>query len=63
MKHNVATHNDWIVLNNSIQVLVDWAKAGDQELKSWLIPQLERHAQDKRKSVAKRSAKALLQLT
>lgn len=63
MKHNVATHNDWIVLNTTIQTLVDWAKAGDLELKTWLIPQLERHAQDTRKSVAKRAAKALAELT
>lgn len=59
MMHNVATHNDWIVLNTTMPVLADWAKAGDSELAQWLIPQLERHAQDKRKSVAKRASKQL----
>ncbi len=59
MMHNVATHNDWIVLNTTMPVLADWAKAGDPELARWLIPHLERHAQDKRKSVAKRASKQL----
>lgn len=63
MQHNIATHNDWIVLNTTMQVLADWAVAGDTVLKDWLTPHLERLTQDKRKSVAKRAAKQLARLT
>ena len=42
MQHNLADHNDWIVLNNTMQVLCDWAAAGNDELKSWRVPHLER---------------------
>ncbi|MEM8863328.1 MAG: hypothetical protein AAGD96_33880 [Chloroflexota bacterium] len=58
MQHNVATHNDWIVLNNSMQVLADWSK-NDSELQDWLRPHLERLSGDSRKSVVKRATKIL----
>ena len=59
MKNNLANHNDWIVLNNSIQVLTEWAvmDEGDNALKDWLRPHLERLASDPRKSVAARARK------
>ena len=59
MQHNLANHNDWIVLNNTMQVLFDWAVAGDDELKTWITPHLERLSGDSRKSVAKRATKLL----
>jgi len=58
VKNNVANHTDWIILNNSMETLTHWAK-NDAELKEWLIPHLERHQNDNRKSVAKRAQKFL----
>lgn len=58
MQNNLVHHNDWIVLNNSIETLSKWAKK-DVALKDWLIPHLERLKNDSRKSVAKRSQKWL----
>jgi hypothetical protein len=56
LKHNLATHTDWIVLNTTMQVLADWA-GNDAELTRWLLPHLERLAHDRRKSVANRAKK------
>jgi hypothetical protein len=56
MQHNVAHHDDWIVLNNSMQVLHRWS-GDDQALADWLEPHLERLARDRRKSVAARATK------
>lgn len=61
MQHNLAHHQDWIVLNNSMDVLWKWSKK-DPELRPWLRPHIERLAQDSRKSVAKRAGKILGQL-
>ena len=61
MQHNLATHNDWIVLNNTMQTLADWS-VNDPALVQWLIPHLERLSGDKRKSVAKRASKLLQKL-
>ncbi len=58
VQRNLAQHDDWIVLNNSIDLLSAWAKT-DADLKSWLIPHLERLSGETRKSVARRAAKAL----
>jgi transcription elongation factor GreA-like protein len=55
MQHNLATHNDWIVLNNTIDTLGKWAKAGDDDLKAWLKPHLARLRGETRKSVARRA--------
>ena len=51
MRHNLATHDDWIVLNSSMKTLGDWGKA-DPAMAEWLRPELERLASDPRKSVA-----------
>lgn len=61
MKHNLAHHDDWIVLNNSMQVLSEW-DAADKELKIWLKPHLERLTKDTRKSVKSRATKYLARL-
>jgi hypothetical protein len=56
LQKNLATHTDWIVLNNTMDTLSKWAE-NDSELKDWLLPHLERLAHDPRKSVAGRSKK------
>ena len=58
MKHNLASHDDWIVLGNSMKVPTAWAKK-DADLARWLIPHLERLTRDERKSVGGRAAKLL----
>lgn len=58
MKRNLETHDDWIVLNNSMKVLSKWAK-DDRELAEWLVPHLERLKGERRKSVAGQARKAL----
>lgn len=56
LKRNLESHNDWIVLNYTMQTLAEWAET-DSALKTWLMPHLERLGQEKRKSVAKRAQK------
>ena len=58
MKFNLENHNDWIVLNTTMNVLFDWS-AEDAELRSWLKPQFERLTKDTRKSVSGRAQKFL----
>lgn len=58
MRRNLAEHQDWIVLNQTMQVLFDWSKM-DEALRGWLRPHLTRLAKDDRKSVAKRASKLL----
>ena len=62
MKNNLENHQDWIVLNNTMETLTKWSKK-DDSLKTWLIPHLERLQQDSRKSVAGRAKKFLAQLS
>ncbi len=63
MQRNLAEHGDWIVLNNTMETLTEWAQAdlanGDDELREWLIPHLARLRGDRRKSVARRAEKYL----
>lgn len=61
IQNNLENHQDWIVLNTSMETLAHWAKK-DAALKLWLEPHLERLSQDKRKSVANRAQKYLLKL-
>ncbi|MEM7034349.1 MAG: hypothetical protein AAF629_32700 [Chloroflexota bacterium] len=56
MQNNLETHTDWIVLNNTMQTLADWAES-DPALLAWLCPYLERLQGDSRKSVANRAKK------
>ncbi|MDA4847308.1 hypothetical protein [Hoeflea poritis] len=58
MKRNLENHDDWIVLNNSMETLSKWAGA-DADLLNWLRPHLERLSADARKSVASRASKKL----
>ena len=61
VQRNLAEHQDWIVLNNSIDYLTSLARE-DAELSGWLHPHLNRLADDRRNSVAKRARKALATL-
>ncbi|MEL6505904.1 MAG: hypothetical protein AAFO61_14180 [Pseudomonadota bacterium] len=61
MQRNLAHHDDWIVLNNSMKVLAAW-RDDDPALKDWLRPHLERLSKDGRKSVAGRARKILATL-
>ncbi len=61
VKRNLAEHQDWIVLNNSIEYLTRLAHE-NTSLCDWLRPHLERLSSDPRKSVAKRATKALSSL-
>ena len=58
VQRNLAEHQDWIVLNTSIDVLVGWARE-DAALRAWLGPHLQRLRRDGRKSVSGRAEKAL----
>lgn len=61
LKRNLARSTDWIVLNNTMDALADWAK-DDPELAAWLRPELRRLGRDRRPAVAKRAAKRLAEL-
>ena len=58
MKRNLAKHEDWIVLNQTMETLGKWSKK-DATLKNWLRPHLERLSKDERKSVAKKAMKLM----
>ncbi len=61
MKHNLATHQDWIVLTQTMDTLTTWSKK-DAELREWMMPNLERLTMDERKSVAGRAKKMIEKL-
>lgn len=61
MKSNLAHHDDWIVLNNSMTVLGSWA-GGDADLAVWLRPHARRLAGDERKSVSSNARKLLARI-
>jgi polysaccharide deacetylase 2 family uncharacterized protein YibQ len=56
LQRNLETATDWIVLNNTMETLGEWATA-NSELKEWLLPHLERLGSDSRKSVSGRAKK------
>lgn len=56
MKRNLDRHDDWIVLNTTMQTLFNWAET-DSRLKTWLLPRLEHLSRDTRKSVSGRATK------
>lgn len=62
MKNNLAHHNDWIVLNQTMDTLTNWSKK-DLDLKAWILPHLERLSSDERKSVSGRAKKMIDKLT
>lgn len=58
MKRNLERHNDWIVLNHTLETLSQWAMK-DGALRAWLKPHVERLAREPRKSIAGRARKKL----
>jgi hypothetical protein len=56
LKRNLEHNDDWIVQNQTMQTLADWAKT-DEALKKWLEPHLDNLADDERKSIAGRAKK------
>lgn len=62
MRRNLAHHDDWIVLNNTMETLSKWA-GDDPDLNAFVIPHLKRLTQDGRKSVMARASKYLTRLT
>jgi hypothetical protein len=56
LKEILTTCDDWIVTNNTIETLGHWA-IEDPGLRKWLKPKLKKYAQDRRKSVAKKTEK------
>jgi hypothetical protein len=61
LKKNLETHNDWIVLNTTMDTLGRWASE-DDNLKTWLLPHLKRLSKETRKSIAGRAKKVILAL-
>ncbi len=61
MKRNLTHHQDWIVLCQTMHTMAQWAKS-DPELRAWLLPHLQRHAKDSRKSVRSKATKLLKEL-
>ncbi|MEM1217087.1 MAG: hypothetical protein AAGJ82_15440 [Bacteroidota bacterium] len=61
MQSNLAHHQDWIVLNQTLETLARWSQK-DDELKTWLLPHLTRLAADERKSITRRAGKWLEKL-
>ena len=61
MMRNLAEHDDWIVLNNTMETLFAWSE-GDASLRQWLKPHLGRLTADRRNSVSRRALKLLKRL-
>lgn len=62
MQGNISSHDDWIVLSNSMKVLGRWSKT-DAQLARWLKPHAERLVEDNRKTVASNARKLLDELS
>ena len=56
MQRNLEQHQDWIVLNTTMDTLAQWAEQ-DSDLRSWLLPQLQKLQHDKRGSVVRKAVK------
>lgn len=61
LKKNLEKHDDWIVLNSTMQTLAEWS-GDDVRLRRWLVPRLEKLGKDPRKSVSGRAKKLLLKI-
>jgi hypothetical protein len=61
LKRNLDATRDWIVINESLKPLGQWAET-DADLRAWLEPRLARLAADPRKSVSKNAARLRDQL-
>jgi len=62
MQRNLEHHQDWIVLNTTMDTLAQWADQ-DSDLRSWLLPQLQKLRHDKRRSVARKAVKISTRLS
>jgi hypothetical protein len=58
LKRNLESATDWIVLNDTLEVFSSFVRS-DPTLQPYFVDQLRKHAQDSRKSVAKRATKLL----
>jgi len=58
LKKNLEQHDDWIVLNTTMDTLAAWSD-DDTRLKNWLLPRLKKLEADNRGSVARKAAKIL----
>jgi len=56
MKRNLDENHDWIVQNQTMQTLAEWATT-DEELKAWVRPRIDARVRDARRSIAKRAVK------
>ena len=61
LQRNIEHHNDWIVLNTTMETLAEWGRK-DPPLLKWLGPHLRRLSLDRRKSVKRRAVKLLTAL-
>lgn len=61
LKKNLATHTDWIVLNQTMDTLERWSKQ-DGALRTWIKPYLFKLVEDPRKSVSNKAQKVLQSL-
>lgn len=61
LKKNLEVHDDWIVLTTTMETLGAWA-VGDENLKNWLEPHLERIAKDEREAVQNKAHKVMKML-
>lgn len=62
LERNLERSGDWIVLNVTMEQLVEWAE-DDAALRRWLGPRLERLSGDRRNAVRKRAEKLSARLT
>ena len=61
MKSVLTTHDDWIVINQTLGTLGEWART-DESLRHWLLPVLEEFTHEARVSISKRAQRYLTQL-
>lgn len=61
LQRNLSGSTDWIVLNVTMDVLIEWTRH-HPALADWLRPELERLRHDRRPSVARRASRRLAEL-
>lgn len=61
MKGFLHSSNDWIVINQTLETLGQWARE-DLELRDWLVPRLNDYAHETRKSIAGKARRHLAAL-
>lgn len=58
MKRNLNDFDDWIVINQTLETLGQWAR-NDPELRDWLVPRLHDYVHETRKSIAGKARRHL----